>query len=170
MVTSPHADEMNFSYQEILDKMMKKDSSERYHSFAEVKDAIGKHDFTSLDIPDEDKELYQEFSNLLYRSISYFSSEPKFVSSSNVLIEKLKKALRINAFENVIQRNEDVINCIVACAYSYNNTISIPRELVQNFLDWFANSTKASQDLILANLSAKLSIIKYKEPEPELPF
>ena len=59
MVTSPHADEMNFSYQEILDKMMKKDSSERYHSFAEVKDAIGKHDFTSLDIPDEDTVILE---------------------------------------------------------------------------------------------------------------
>lgn len=170
MMTSPHADEMNFSYQEILDKMMRKNSNERYHSFVEVKDAIGKHDFTYLDISEEDKELYQKFSNLLYHSLSYFSSEPKFVSDPNVLIEKLKKALRINAFENVIQRNEDVISCIVACAYSYSNGVDIPRELVRNFLDWFANSTTASQDLILANLAAKLSIIEYRAPEPELPF
>ena len=123
-----------------------------------------------LDISEEDKELYQKFSNLLYHSLSYFSSEPKFVSDPNVLIEKLKKALRINAFENVIQRNEDVISCIVACAYSYSNGVDIPRELVRNFLDWFANSTTASQDLILANLAAKLSIIEYRAPEPELPF
>ena len=170
MQTSPNADEMNFSYQEILEKMMRKNPAERYGSFAEVREAIGKHDFTSLDIPEEDKNLYQEFSNLLYHSISYYSSEPKFVLEPAVLIEKLQKALRINAFENVIQKNADVINSVVSCAYSYNNNINISCDIVRSFLNWFVNSTPASQDLILSNLTAKLSFIEYREPEGELPF
>lgn len=170
MLTSPHADEMNFSYQEILEKMMRKNPAERYSSFAEVREAIGKHDFTSLDISEEDKKLYQEFSNLLYRSISYYSSEPKFVSKPNILVEKLQKALRINAFEDVIQKNADVINGVVVCAYTYNNNISISCNTVRSFLDWFASSTPASQELILTNLTAKLSFIEYREPEEELPF
>lgn len=170
MQTSPNTDEMNFSYQEILEKMMRKNPDERYGSFAEVREAIGKHDFTSLDISEEDKKLYQEFSNLLYRSISYYSSEPKFVSEPTILVEKLQKALRINAFENIIQKNADVINGIVACAYSYKNNVNISCDIVRNFLNWFMNSTPASQELILANLTTKLSLIEYREPEGELPF
>lgn len=170
MSTASHADEMNFSYQEILDKMMNKNPVDRYSSFSEVREAIGKHDFTSLDIPEEDKKLYQQFSNLIYRSISFFSSEPKFVSEPKAVIEKLQKALRNNAFENVVQKNADVINCFVACGYNYDNNVNIPCELVKSFLNWFFNSTPASQELILTNLTTKLSIIRYIEPEDELPF
>jgi len=170
MQTSPHADEMNFSYQEILEKMMRKNPAERYSSFAEVREAIGKHDFTSLDISEEDKKLYQEFSNLLYRSIYCYSSEPKFVSNPTILVEKLQKALRVNAFENVIQKNADVINGIVACAFDYNNNVNISCDIVRSFLNWFMNSTPASQELILVNLTAKLSLIECREPEGELPF
>lgn len=170
MSTAPHADEMNFSYQEILDKMMKKNPADRYASFSEVREAIGKHDFTSLDISEEDKTLYQKFSNLIYRSILHYSSEPKFVTEPKVLAEKLQKALRNNAFENFVQKNADVINCVIACAYSYDNSVAISCEIVRNFLNWFANSTPASQELILSNLVAKLSSIRYQEPESDLPF
>lgn len=166
--TSPN--EITFSYQEILDKMMKKDPSDRFKSFAEIREAIGKHDFTSLEIHDDDKELYQEFSNLLYRSVSYYSTEPKFVSHPNIFIERLQKALRINAFEDYIQGNAAVINGVVACLYTYDNSVGIPCTLVKRFLNWFINSTYASQELILANLTAKLSQIEYRVPEPELPF
>mgnify|MGYP002762500946 FL=1 len=168
--SNQNAASLNFSYQDIVDKMMQKNPNERYSSFSEVREAIGKHDFTSLDITEEDKKVYQKYSNLLYRSIVSFSSEPKFVSDSKILIEKLQRALRINAFEDIIQRNEDVINSVVACGYRYNNTVGIPCETVNKFLKWFASSTSASQELILTNLTAKLSAIKYEEPEPDLPF
>jgi serine/threonine-protein kinase len=91
-------------------------------------------------------------------------------SDKKVVIEKLKEALRNNAFENVVQKNADVISCFVACGYSYNNNINIPCEIVKDCLNWFSNSTPASQELILGNLTTKLSNIEYKEPEEDLMF
>ena len=40
MVKADNPDEMNFSYQEILEKMMRKQPAERYKSFSEIKEAI----------------------------------------------------------------------------------------------------------------------------------
>lgn len=42
----------------------------RYSSFAEIKAAIGKKDFTEMSISDEDKEIYQSFSNAVYSCIA----------------------------------------------------------------------------------------------------
>lgn len=170
MATANHPEEIHFSYQSILDKMMKKDPKDRYQSFAEIREAIGKHDFVNLDISETDKELYQEFSNFLYRAIQHYNSEPKFISDPQTVLGRLQKALQVNAFEYYIQKNADVIGSIVSCAYSYSNNVDIPCNVVKDFMQWLKASTKQSQELILTNLIAKLSNINYIEPDPELPF
>lgn len=55
-------------------------------------------------------------------------------------------------------------------SYSYNLKIEIPRKTVEDFLEWFRNSTPQSQALILNNFISKISDIRVEEPEPELPF
>lgn len=170
MTTADHPDEMNFSYQDIIDKMMKKHPAERYKNFNEIKEAIDKHDFINLSISQADKAIYQAFSHRLYSVIFKYLSEPKFVNNTDDFIRRIKKALQNNAFEDVIQNNADVINCIVLCGYSYGTREDIPCNVVKEFLTWFESATKQSQELILANIISKLSTIKYEEPEPELPF
>lgn len=170
IATATHSDEIHFPYQDILEKMMRKNPSDRYQSFAEIREAIGKHDFINLDIPEQDKQLYRNFSNLVYRSIRQYNSEPKFITDTHIVLSRLQKALQVNVFEDVIQKNADIIGSIVSCAYSYDNAIDIPCETVRKFMLWFKVSTKPSQELILTNLIAKLSNIRYIEPDPELPF
>lgn len=170
MVTSDNPDEMNFSYQEIIDKMMKKQPEDRYHSFAEIKEAIDKHDFVNLKISEEDKAIYQAFSSRIYNVLNKYISEPKFVSDTSDFIARMKKVLKNNMFEDVVQNNADFISCIVLCGYNYKSHIEIPCEIVRSFLAWFESATPESQELILANLVSKLSTIRYEEPDPELPF
>lgn len=170
IATGTHSDEMHFSYQDILDKMMKKQPEERFQSFAEIRYAIGKHNFLTMEISDADKKIYQQFSNNLCGLINKYTSEPKFISDANELILRLKKVLQNNLFEDVIQDNTDLISSIVLCGYNYNIRPSVPCEIVKKFLDWLEAGTSQSKELILNNIVSKLSKILYEEPEPELPF
>lgn len=64
-------DRTDFSYNDILNKMMEKKPENRFESFAAIREAIGKHDFLHMQISDEDREIYQEFTNLIYKSLHF---------------------------------------------------------------------------------------------------
>lgn len=163
-------DRTDFSYNDILNKMMEKKPENRFESFAAIREAIGKHDFLHMQISDEDREIYQEFTNLIYKSLTSYMSEPRFNTDCAIFISRLEKALTTNLFETMIQKNADVISSVVDCGYRYNNGVNIPNETVGKFLDWFRAATPQSQALVLNNFIAKISDIKVVEPEPELPF
>lgn len=163
-------DETDFSYHSILAKMMQKKADNRYSSFVEVRDAIGKLDFSNIVISEEDKNIYQSFANKLTQSISTFKDERKFNYNTQVFVAKLEKAIADNLFEDFIQKNEDVISAIVISPYRYDNSVGINCSVVRNFLNWFKKSTIPSQQLILNNIISKLSIIHVIVDDPDLPF
>lgn len=167
---SNEPDLMDFSYQDILDKMMQKKPKNRYATFTDIKEAIGKHDFINLNISQNDKDIYKAFANLVYKALTSFQNEQKFNYDTGVFVTKLEKALRDNLFEDVIQKNADVINSIVTGAYNYDNYVNIPNSVVKDFLNWFKTSTSQSQKLILTNIISKLSAIPIEESNPDLPF
>ena len=167
---SETCDRADFSYNDILRKMMEKRPENRFESFAAIRDAIGKHDFVNMEISDEDRRIYQDFTNLVYESLTSYMEEPQFITDCVIFISRLEKALSVNLFETIIQKNADVISSIVNCRYRYSNRVDIPTETVRSFLDWFRASTQQSQVLVLNNFISKISGIKVNEPEPELPF
>ena len=163
-------DRTDFSYNDILSKMMEKQPENRFESFSAIREAIGKHDFFNMEISNEDRRIYQDFTNLVYRSLTSYMTEPQFNSNCAIFISRLEKALSTNLFETFIQENADVISSIVNCGYQYNNGVDIPTETVREFLSWFRASTPQSQALVLNNFISKISGIKVNEPEPDLPF
>ena len=167
---SETCDRADFSYNDILRKMMEKRPENRFESFAAIRDAIGKHDFVNMEISDEDRRIYQDFTNLVYESLTSYMEEPQFITDCVIFVSRLEKALSVNLFETIIQKNTDVISSIVNCRYRYSNRVDIPTETVRSFLDWFRASTQQSQVLVLNNFISKISGIKVNEPEPELPF
>lgn len=171
MRTANNPDDILFSYQAILNKMMEKNPDNRYASFAEIREAIGKHDFTSMTIMEEDKATYQEFVHFIYNSINHYNSSPKFNANPELFLERLHKVLEDNLFEYYIQNNNDLINSIVLCSYSYSSRNRIECDTVKRFYDWFLQSTKESQKLIISNIISKLSKIKYdKINDDDIPF
>ena len=161
---------LDFSYQDILNKMMEKRPVMRYATFKEVKEAIGKYDFINMKISQEDKNKYQAFANLVFKSLKSFTDEQKFNHDVDVFITTLEKALRDNLFEDYIQKNAGVINSVFIGGYTYYNTVDIPCTVVEDFLIWFKSSTPQSQKIILNNIISKLSTIVIIEKEPEIPF
>lgn len=167
---SHNCDETDFSYFEILNKMMEKKPENRYKSFSAIREAIEKHDFVNMEISGKDRQIYQNFTNLVYNSISSYMEEAKFNTDTTIFISRLEKALSINLFEDIIQNNADIIGSVVNCRYRYNNNINIPCVVVKDFLKWFKGATPQSQILILNNFISKISGIKVEDPEDELPF
>lgn len=144
-------DRTDFSYNDILSKMMEKKPENRFGSFAAIREAVGKRDFLNMKISHEDRRIYQDFTNLVFESLVSYKSEPQFNTDCISFISRLEKALTVNLFENVIQKNSDVISCIVNGNYRYNNRVNIPTETVRDFLNWFRASTPQSQALVLNN-------------------
>lgn len=126
-------DMSDFSYGDILAKMMKKQPEDRYGSFSDIRESIGKHDFTNMTISANDREVYQNFTNAVWNAISSYMNEPKFNTDINLFISKLNSALTTNLFETIIQRNSDVINSIVSCGYRFNNNVNISTHTVRCF-------------------------------------
>jgi len=151
--------ESDFSYHNILAKMMQKNNQDRYDTFAEIREAIEKYDFSIMDVSHDDKRKYQAFADKIFESLLSFTDEMKFNTDTGFFIARLEKALTENIFEDHIHKNADVISAIVTGAYRYNNEIGIRCSAVKEFLEWFKSTTKPSQQLILNNIVAKLSSI-----------
>jgi len=161
---------LDFSYQDILDKMMEKQPEKRYESFADINEAIGKHDFINMEISQDDKDTYKAFTDLVYRALMSFIDEQKFNYDADLFITRLEKTQRDNLFEDVIQKNTDIIGSIVTSGYNYSKNVKIPCSILKDFLNWVKSSTPQSQKLILTNIISKLSTIDVVETEPEVPF
>jgi len=161
---------IEFSYDEILNKMMQKNPNDRYNSFNDVKMAIGKKDFINMTISEVDKSIYQAFVNVVYNTISKFTSEHRFINEPEVFIQKLENVVKNNLFEDYIQNNNEVIKCIVLNSYRYYPKTDIPCTVVSDFLEWFKNSTSESQKIILSNINSKLSTVDTVIGYEDLPF
>jgi len=170
MREAEHPDEMKFSYQSILDKMMQKKPEDRYSSFEEIQKAISKRGFVALNISEEDKKIYHSFVDDLYKSLTQYTSERQFNTSPETFCEKLQRALQNNIFEEYIQKNADVISGVVSCSYRYDNSVGIPCEAVKAFLAWYESYDMETKKLILQNIISKLSMIEVSIVDEELPF
>lgn len=160
----------DFSYYDILEKMMKKNPDDRYASFAEIKDSIVRRDFTTMSISEEDKVIYQNFTNSIYRYLTKFIDKREFVTNPETVIIKLENVLELNLFEDYIQNNSDVISSIVSGNYRYRPGKDISCQDVRLFLDWYKALSDSSRRLVLRNIISKLSLIEIVVTEEELPF
>ena len=159
-----------FSYQSVLNRMMEYYPEKRYTSFNEIADIIGKTDFSQLEITDDDKRVYQNFSNAILRHLSVFTSEKAFVTSIDVFTKKLEEVIKKNCFEYYIQDNSDLISTVVSCGYRFNPTIDIELNTVREFKRWYESLVTESKQLVLNNIVSKLSKVREDIVDIDLPF
>lgn len=160
----------DFSYYNILEKMMKKNPDDRYENFEEIKDAVTKRDFKNMNITKEDKKIYLDFANLLNDVLVEFNSKREFVTNPDKFLNALETALENNLFENIIQNNADITNSIVLGLYTYRPKISISCDIVQRFVDWYKKLSENTKKVVLRNIISKLSVKKVVIEDEELPF
>ena len=170
MRKAEHPEEIKFSYQNILDKMMQKKPEDRYSSFEEIRKAINKNGFAELEISEGDKEIYHSFVDVLFNALIEYTSERQFNTSPDFLCDSLHKALQNNIFEEDIQKNADVISSVVQCGYKYHTNVKIPCEVVKAFLIWYEAYELKTKEIILQNIISKLSLVKVNIMVDDLPF
>lgn len=160
----------DFSYYNILEKMMKKNPNDRYSSFEEIKDAVTKRDFSNIEITEKDKKVYLAFANLLNEVLVEFNDKREFVTNPDKFLVSLETALENNLFEKDIQNNVDITNSIVLGRYVYRPKVSIPCDVVQRFVNWYKKLTENTKKVVLRNIISKLSVKKIVMTDEELPF
>lgn len=171
LTNTTNSEAKDFSYEDILDRMMEKNPKNRFDNFKAVRDAVNKKDFLSMEISEEDKKIYLDFTDSVYNLISVFTDSPRFIMQPEIFISKIKNIINNNLFETYIQNNEDIINCIIESSkYRYYPRKQVSSDVIKKFLQWFCQSTSQSQELILKNFISKLSTIKIKREDTEVPF
>lgn len=70
---------------------------------------------------------------------------------------QMDDVLKNNCLEDVIQKNDDLISCVVSSACEFYPKIEVPIDIVKRFRDWFDGLDHKTQSLVLNNLSYKLS-------------
>ena len=159
-----------FSYDSILHKMLEPSKENRYASFAQIKEAIALRDFSTLEISNNDKKIYQEFSNAILSCLSCFRGERNFVSNVDEFYDNLKNVIEKNCFEDVVQDVNDIVCMIVKGNYSYYPKTKISCSILTSFEQWFDSLSVDSKRLVFNNLIAKISTVEIEVPEEELPF
>jgi len=159
-----------FSYKSILDKMMSVRKEDRYKSFSEIQDVLHKRDFSTLKISQDDKNVYQSFTNSIFNHLRCFTAEKKFINNIGEFKERLSDVITKNCFEDNLQNICSLISSVVTCSYRYIPTKEVKLKIVTDFYEWLSRLSESSQQLVVNNIIAKLSIIEEDDQDDELPF
>lgn len=170
LIEKVEPDYKDFTYGHILKKMMTKRPEDRYLNFREIRREIDEQAFRQLGITDSDKRIYQTLVHHIYDTLNHFIGKPEFVRDVDVFSDKLENVLNQNLFEDEIQNNAHLINCVVVSGYNYRTRQKISCEAVKCFLKWFKGTKPEMQKIILSNMISKLSNIDIVSDDLELPF
>lgn len=159
-----------FSYREIVEKMMEVQPDDRYESFSAIQELLSQDALDRMSVSKSDKEIYRNFAKGLYSCISDFSKKPSY-NTEKIFISKLEKVLRENMFEDYVQNNSALIDCVVqGGGYSFYGEQEIVKvDDLKKFIEWFKCHNGESREIIVANIINKLNKIKIIE-EYDVPF
>lgn len=151
--------EWSFSYHHILNKMMEEKSENRYDSFSEIKQFLLNKDFSILEINDNDKKIYQDFSNSILNGIKDFIDNRQFNSDIFDIQNKLEEVIQHNCFEDYIVSEPELYNVFIKTGYHWYPNRYIDINILKDFYNWFSKLVDSSKMLVINNLIFKLSQI-----------
>ena len=157
----------DFSYDHILDKMIKVDPIERYNSFDAVLTEISEGVLSGLDFSDFEMRTYQIFADHLVAEIASFKEhfEPK--SDIRSILKSMALVIKNNSLETYIQNTDKLIRCFTNIGFRYRNRNAIPVTCFKEFYNLLNGLNSYKQNVVLTNLYNRLNKIKVEE---DLPF
>lgn len=159
----------DFKHEYILNKMMSLDPVKRYDSFKDILAALDKKDMKALEISDDDKIIYREFTESVYGVLAEFSETPNIELNISNVLEGLQQLLESNCLNESVQNVTELLGIFVKSGYRYYNTRYVDVEAICNFYNWFISKDEAFQNVILKNIKNRLLSRPIKVGE-ELPF
>ena len=159
-----------FRFQHIIEKMTKLNPAERYASFMDVRKDITSGILSEIDFAENEKVIYLQFANVLSDHINHFLDKYSPISDNALILSKMSEIIRNSSLELYLQDNSKLISCFVSSKYNYNARKDIEMQIIIDFYRLIASSEKAKQQIILDNIFTRLSSIKVKTVDDDLPF
>lgn len=180
--------EITFKYKKILEKMIKKNPTERYKSFEEIYKILNERHISDLVIVTEkEKRIYKRFIDSLTNIITKIAFTATLEKDLNKIIEKLTILCNKNAFEDYILDNEELGKCFIIGKFDFkkqkyqldlNNgeeyyDYAMYLNTIQNFVNWVGKCNDMQKKIIIDNIVNELGKIeKYFDIDDsdDLPF
>jgi serine/threonine-protein kinase len=162
----------DFQYCDVVEKMCKKSPSERFKSFIDVSQSIAKSKLSLLNISDEERLAYRNFSSQLRKSIHRIDRDSfEFRDDYKDMILSMKEAFKLCCLEDYIYNINEVIKCFMRGSFKYVRNKMKP-DVLDEFINLLDQSTDEKQVLILENLRNSFRTIEtYSQFElDEVPF
>ena len=159
----------DFKHEYILNKMMNADPSKRYESFKDILMALDKKDMKALEISDEDRAVYREFTESVYGVLAEFTEKPNINLTVPNVVEGLQQLLESNCLNESVQNVSELIGVFVNSNYRYYGSRDVSVEAINKFYNWFISKDEAFQNIILKNIKNRL-LSRPVKTEDELPF
>lgn len=166
-------DKYNFKYFDILNRMTEKGKKLRYQSFIDIKKELNKENFVNLEISQEDKMIYNIFSNYILGYIDYFIEKPILNTNIEAILREISEVIQRNSFHECIENDFNLIQILIKndfCAQQYPSSIKC--EELKKFYEWFKMLNNKMQKLVLDNLEEKISQVPFilQNSNTNLPF
>ena len=180
--------EIIFKYKKILEKMMRKNPTERYKNFEEIYKTLNESNISELVIATErEKKIYKDFIDSLTNIITKIALSATLERDLNKIIEKLTRLCNKNVFEDYIQDNEELGKCFINGNFEFQKQEyeadfydggeyydhAMYLNVIQNFIQWVSKCNKMQKKMIIDNIVSKLDRIeKYFDIDnaDDLPF
>lgn len=160
----------DFMFHHILEKMTKRDPSQRYNSFMEIAKDISSGVIGEIDFTNAEKEIYRNFANELTRHISYYLEKYSPISSVEQTLLKLAELIRQSSLEEYIQNNGNLIGCFIDGKFVYNSKQDIKVQIIIDFYSFVNRLSVAKQKILFDNIYTRLSAIEIHIEDEDLPF
>lgn len=160
----------DFRFQHILEKMIKINPIQRYNSFTQIVNDIAAGVMGEINFSDKEKQVYRDFATTLAYHINYFAEKYSPINNMPVTLSKLAELIRHSSLEEYIQDNSHLIGCFINGGYNYKAHNDIKVQSVIDFYGLVTGLPAVKQKILFDNIYNRLSTIKVKAEDNELPF
>ncbi len=162
-----------FRNYELLSRMCEHRPSARIQSFAEVRTAMLAEGFESLDFSDDEIAVYRAFSDALHEIVTKVEHNAKYNQDVDEIVRRLEEVYKSTMLEKNVPHNPVLIGCFLSGSYYYSRHDRFAVSVLKEFLILFRKCSQSRQNIILANLKAKLDTVTRYDDEladDDIPF
>ncbi len=158
-----------FKYKELLKHMISFESKNRIDSFSSCyKDILGQKN-NEINFDDYEIQIYREFSDTLYDSISKIESSTEFINDANQVIKKLTLLHKNTMLEEYLPTVQLLVRCFLNGTYYSKNNSYIRVDIINSFNNMLQSCSQGKRNIIINNLETKLEAIdRYSNQIPKI--
>jgi serine/threonine protein kinase len=163
-----------FSYKNIITRMVTRDPENRISLFSDVRNEILSGEFADLEFDPFELDSYRDFADQLTMTLLRIERSSKYIESPLDIIRKLEECYKSIMLEEHVPTNLVVLRAFLSGAYYYSSSRFFQVATVRKLLELLRHSSTAKRNIIVANLKTRLDALeRYDEQtnfDDDIPF